>query len=823
MSEQAADIPRSGGSSGVDPDGPGTPRGRDLWQVPTLILSMGLLLGGLMTAVRSTPEPDHAGMLDAAQGLIDDRHYADAIEHLNEHVFPYVRRDQLPASLEARFHLLMARALYRAQEAQGLDEPENHENIVELYEAAEKAGGTLTPRDAEHRALALIALDRIDEAIEAVEAFPSGARGHRARVYRAAIAHDLTLGPEGDLDRASRLLSWFLADPETGQGERAWAVERQAMLMLDQGFHDDAISKLLREIQRLREAPPERLAGLFLLLARGYMETGAIDEAAEELARAESLLGDDDPRLARVHLSQGRIAERRGDPEGARELYRLVAESFSHTPERLPALLELGETEASLGRTGEALDAFRQLATDLDADRAHPRVTRSVVVASVLEQSRDLRQRDKLQAALRFAKLAESFNPGGEQPPEVVLAVARSHRALADRILADVPEGTDVWRRLSALDPSRREEARRHLIAAGAGFRLHADGVVLDDNEAYERSLWMAGDSFDLAGDLDETIATFQEYVAEFPDRPERAEARYRLGRTHQARGEHGLAAEYYRGLIDDRNNPEVKNVGLYADMSVVPLAQAYMLDDRPDNDAQAERLLRSVVEGEIVVQPDTPLMRDALVELGRLMMRREQFAPAIEQFETMLARFPDDAAAPVVRYRLAEAFRLDAARIGQRLQADLSASVRSRLETRRRERLERALGLYDRVVREIELVPPGRRSRLEDQVLRNAYFYRGSAAFDMGRYELAIQHYDTAFERYPDDPGSLVSLVQIVNAYIELGDMERARVANERAERFFRTLPDEVWGRPDLPMRRRDWERWLDSTSQLYSLGEES
>jgi tetratricopeptide (TPR) repeat protein len=99
---------------------------------------------------------------------------------------------------------------------------------------------------------------------------------------------------------------------------------------------------------------------------------------------------------------------------------------------------------------------------------------------------------------------------------------------------------------------------------------------------------------------------------------------------------------------------------------------------------------------------------------------------------------------------------------------------------------------------------------------LRNSYFYLGDCAFDLGEYETAIHHYDAARERYPKDPASLVAMIQIVNAYLEMGDAKRAETANNRAKAFYASLPESVWSDPDLPMDKDDWQRWLDAMSRL-------
>ncbi len=65
--------------------------------------------------------------------------------------------------------------------------------------------------------------------------------------------------------------------------------------------------------------------------------------------------------------------------------------------------------------------------------------------------------------------------------------------------------------------------------------------------------------------------------------------------------------------------------------------------------------------------------------------------------------------------------------------------------------------------------------------------------------------------------------MVQIVNAYLRIGDANRAATANEYARRFYASLPEAAWNDPNLPMTRRDWQRWLDATDELTRLREAS
>jgi tetratricopeptide (TPR) repeat protein len=99
---------------------------------------------------------------------------------------------------------------------------------------------------------------------------------------------------------------------------------------------------------------------------------------------------------------------------------------------------------------------------------------------------------------------------------------------------------------------------------------------------------------------------------------------------------------------------------------------------------------------------------------------------------------------------------------------------------------------------------------------LRNASFYLGDCAFDLADYETAIRQYDAAREKYPKDPASLVAMIQIVNAYVEQGDLKRARTANDRAKRFYESLPESAWTDPNLPIGQAEWQRWLDAMGRL-------
>jgi len=338
---------------------------------------------------------------------------------------------------------------------------------------------------------------------------------------------------------------------------------------------------------------------------------------------------------------------------------------------------------------------------------------------------------------------------------------------------------------------------------------------VLTDDLAFTDSLWMAGDSYDLAGETDKTIEIFSEYAGGLDDDPRLPQAVFRLAGAHQARGDFDVAETLYRGLIEEHPN------AAEAAGSHVRLAQTLAVDDDPENDGDARALLeRILTSGRLA--PDAVEYRDALVQLGRLHLRAGRHVAALETLAETVERYPEDPEITLLRFQLADAHRLSAAELGEQLEREsMPAGRRRDLETRRSGWLREALAHYEEVRATLDAKDQRRRTDFEDLLLRNAHFYRADVAFDLGEHEAAIRHYDAAAQRYARDPASLVAMVQIVNCYVELGRWQEARTANERARRRLRELPPEALDAPDLPMTRRHWERWLDAAAAIDALAE--
>lgn len=790
-----------------------------LWQLPVAVVASLMLVAGLFYAISTTPPPVYTPALDRAAELIDVEHYEDAIAELNQRVYPALSRNELPAPDARRYHLLLARAIYLGQRAMGIHDERNDLAVRDQYLAAERRFAVLTPRDNAFLADTYISLRMQEQALARAHQISETDRDLRDGVRRRVVESWLDL-PVPKVNDALDLLGEMLSDPGLSVANRVWALDRQAGIQIELGYYDEAVTRLLRAIPRLDGVDPTELARLHLRLADAYRRVGALAEAGRHTDRAAELLPIEDFLRSRVLYLRGQIAEMRDQLDAARDSYAEVIDRYAQSREYGPAMLGLGEVEALLGATPSSIDTFSRLVRDVnrgviksdDASTEH-------ITTTLVELASDQLAAGETEHALEYAGLADELYPVATAPPEVNEVLGRVHQSRGEQLLAEVsPDGAVSPFDSGSIDPSIQAEAQRHLLRAAAAYRAHAEQFVLSSIDRYADSLWAAGDLYDRAGDQPEAIAAFTLFAENLPSDPRQPEARYRLGRAYQAIGEYELAADRFRGLIADQRAGR-SEVGPLAGRSLVPLAQSLIYDNDSDNDEQAEEILQTVVGGG-VMGPDALQFREALIELGNLHYKRGEFARAVERFSEAVARGPTPAQAPRVEFLLADSNRQLADRIDDTLNREAMPDTRRlALETERDERRRRALDGFLKVRDELSSVDRRRLDPVQAIHLRNACFYLGDVAFDLGLIEEAIGYYDAARERYQQDPASLVALVQIVNAHIQQGDYDRARTANERAKRFFESLPDNVWDDPNLPMSRDDWERWLESSAKIYDL----
>lgn len=790
------------------------PRLRDAWQAPTLILATALLAAGLLTARVSAPEADVDGVLREAEALIDEKRYEEALEVLNGPVLEALDSPEATSAQRRRLHLLRGDAIYSAEVDSPARVPGNYESVVREYAEAERFLAELDPTRQVALATSLLEIGREQEALERIRSLPEE-RGEAKRSLLMRIVEGRLGERPLDHEATLALLTELGDEPGLTASQRQWIVAREAELQLASGYVEEALTHLLRSIQRLGGVEGRTGAELLLLLARGYYELGRFEDALRQTERALALVDEASALAGEATLLAGRIRQMQGDLEASRDLFTLVVSDFPGSEASLSGLLGLAEVNASMSNSDASLEAYEGLVERLGGGEKTREVTTEIVTESLIRQQRERFIREDFDTALAYARLARRLN-AEQTPAEVYEGMAQAHRRLAERLLGG-ESGAPGDEAPRDVDPVARAEARAHYAAAGERFLDHARAILLSDDEAFADSLWMAADSFDLASEPDRAIAAFSEFTEGRPEDPRQPAALLRLGQAHLALGDETAARTFFQQLIDQHpsSNEAVR--------AYVPLAQSHLLEAPEDASRrrEARRLLEAVVSGRLL-SPEAPEYRDALIELGRLHLDEGELGQAIRRLTEAIERYADETPMTGVKYSLADAHRRRAAEIAKTLTEAMPESERQERERRRRERLERARALYDDVRRELERIDERRLTALQRTRLRNALFYRADAAFDLRDYETAIRHYDAAAQRYADDPASLVAMIQIVNAYVAMEAWREAQTANERARQRLEQLPDSAFDQPALPLEPRHWERWFESTATLTARADE-
>jgi len=820
---------------------PESVRFRDVWQLPTLVASLGLLAIGLFMLMNSRPPNEYSEMLNNASESSNRGKYDTGLQILTE-LEPHL--GELAVLDQARYHQIRGDLFYSKQMVDGGDLQSNLETVVREYRSSEEMGLPLTPEQIFRMTDSLISLSRIQTALDYFAKLSSMDSDRRHRVLKRLIERNLTARKK-DYRRTYELLGQLTDEPDLSGDDRVWAEARMAELRMSQGFTDEAINGLLVAIQQLMADGINDLPELYVLLGRGYFEIGDNESARKHLNYAQDLLPAADSRRGQALLYLGKIGQAEDDWDGALSLFDLVVTDFPGTRSYLPALLGRAEVYARTGRHKAALDDFTLLITEAVRERGGGSVDESAnfpeQVSTVLMTLHDrARIQDQIDLALRYLKLASRLFDDDLQlmQDELLLRLAETNE-LAGQVTIDraieaaiakkqaeaaqlPPDSNDtilstnqpdtVRPESIRLDPATLQKARRHFVEAGRYYAQRAALLQVDDPEGTIASLDLAANSYDRGGDLQNAVASLKEFIRLTANDPRQVKGIFKLGRVYQGLGDMDGAIAQFKLLIQDHPNT------LEAHRSYVFLAQAHLQNEDHPDAAEAERLLLHVVNGDAGLTPEAPEYADALIELGTLYsMAKEAGLPlepavyypkAIQRLTEATERYPNHLRITEVYYRLGHAYGKSADVLAEELKRDMPETDRRGLQRLRESHLRNAMAAYRVAIDRFESIPMHKRTRVEEQDLKFAKLWRADAAYSLGQYPAAIPLYNEVVERYENDVAALMALVQIVNTYAEMGDFRAARAAQNRARRLLKEMPDKAFA--DGLLNREAWEQWL-------------
>jgi tetratricopeptide (TPR) repeat protein len=789
----------------------------NLWQVPSLLLSMTLIAAGIFVASSRSQPHDFDGALSEIEQLITLGELDAASNRIQDVIEPHL----LDASQfdQGRYHSAVADLLAARQETEGFDESSYDARIDEQYAEAISLGRELNPVQLERWANALVDLGRLDEArqrmeeLEALELASDGAvlvRDRRNRILRRIVASTVRRADQS-FDTAIELITRYRGDARLTAADHAWAAARLAELYIHEGFPQQAIDQLLVDIRRIEnraETLDETIsyAELDALLGRAYFDVGNNEYAEYHIDRAMQGLLAADPIRADGYLVLALISKARGELDTAFSHFDLIVRDFPTTRAFIPGLLGRAEIRSVLGEHGGSMLDYERLAGLIGSDDRRRDVSPIRVARSLCDRHDAALAMGRLDLALQYMNLAKPMYAQQPLPAEVLIRLASTHRQMAESLLAQEREAleSDGSPPDQPIDPATRHQANIHYKAAAEFFVQHARAMMErpDSDQAWGDSLWLAGDSYDLGGYPNLAIEHFQEYLGgRGPDDARRPMVTFRLAMAYLAEQQYEQAVEYFRKTGDEHpRSAEASRVH-------VPLSRALVKLGRPQ---EAIQTLQRVVAGNGVLEPAAPDYRDALIELGALYKDQNQYAQAIVHLTNAVHRYPDDPNRASTMYLLADSYRRSALEAENQIRTNTTLSPRElqALDQRRILHLSEAERTFNAVCDLLDAVPVHRMTQRQWQYARDAHLYRGDCAYALGRYMPAVEYYDSAARAFSSDYSSLVALIQIVNCYNAVSDDRRAHAAHQRARDRLGQLPDDAF-RNQL-MDRAAWERWL-------------
>jgi tetratricopeptide (TPR) repeat protein len=822
------------------------------WQIPVLLLGLGLLMIGVYFALPRYSVPDFQGVLDDVEVHL----LAGELE-LAEQKLDTMREDPLYAELTGDAEKAHAEQLYGdlffrqidKSVWQGITTPvgiANLQKIKQNYREAEKLGRDLPPPALRRFAQTLAALGEDEAALSVVDRMPVGMDPPRYRLVRDLIERRMLTDPDPASESLARLIARYERELADEPNKRArldgqiWVMALKADRMLRADDPDGVISLVIEGgLLRLGNAgaTERELAPIKVSLGEAYALKGDLENARLYLRTAQAHLPDGDPLNPRIMVAFGDITLAEGLSgafEQAYSHYRQAYESDKMGPSAIDALVGLGHTEANRdNRFPEAIKWFAEAVDRVQNEQLPSWDRRREELAHYLRDVHVERAfgRGEYRQALQ---LLEVYKPleAPDFSADTLLAFAAIHEKLGEQSLqlaADlVPDEEDPGK-----DPSLKarrihnQNAADDFERAGDYYRRQAAELTHTTTE-HGDALWNAAASYEKAQLWKEAAEVYADFLAT-SDQPERREeATFRIAQALLAEGQYESAVQRFRTIIED--SPQ----GEFAKRSFVPMAQSLAGMQRW---GEAEKLLRSATEDYPSIGPDSPYYYDALVALGKLFYNRGAEDPrfyaraievlgdeggAIERFEhSESKRYQRDM--PTLRYMLADSLRLSAGGLSEQAEQARTETERLAMLATRTERLADALMYYHMVITELEKWHPDSLTQLEQQYFRNAHFYMADCAFERGDFETAIGFYLNAVSRYQDHPVALVGWVQIMNARAELEQYEAARSAHARAVELFNQMPEGAFQRADSLMTRERWDDWLQWMTQLDLFNEDT
>jgi tetratricopeptide (TPR) repeat protein len=546
---------------------------------------------------------------------------------------------------------------------------------------------------------------------------------------------------------------------------------------------------------------------------RGELLQAALDEFLRT-ARSPAVSGPARRQAAFLSGLTLRVLQR---PEEAISTLSMVRQRNPLTAEAVAAGIEEAEMRAEAGSASDAVETARHVIDDLGDVRLYDErwLPLADLRTRLLGLGRLMQNQQAYPETIRLAAYLPPVFPGSD----AVRLEAETYRLW----------GESLEREAGAGNAQQRSETRRQadtkFLLAGDRYRQLARLEVR--SPTYPSILWDASEAYRKSHQLDQATELLVEYIAH-EERAKRPRALLALGQNYLN------AAKWNEAL-----SPLQRCLSEFPEHPIcyeVRLVMAKALAEMEQLESATEHLLSNLYDGNL--QPDSPLWRESLFELGSIIYRRgdqltlgadlaadeelqarlarigdshAELLRAIDRLSEAVERFGSEPRAFEARYAVGRAYTA-AAWYPQQLLASGQVTIeasRRQLALQRRQLLGQALDAYRELKRAIGEVQE--RAKLSDtaqSLLRNCYFAEADTLFELEVFEDAIQAYRAVGNRFVNEPEALEALVQIAECYRKLGQADQARRTLIQAEQMLSRIPADQNSRFPV-VTRTDREGW--------------
>ena len=280
-------------------------------------------------------------------------------------------------------------------------------------------------------------------------------------------------------------------------------------------------------------------------------------------------------------------------------------------------------------------------------------------------------------------------------------------------------------------------------------------------------------------------------------------EALLELGRQWEVMGQWDKAIKTLQDLVMRAGNSLAGFEGHYR------LGNAFTRKG-PDFYDQAEEAYRKLTENSAKIEPESIWYRNSLMQLGRLLFRREDYDRAIMTLSEYIQRYPGTTDARSAACLLALSVRSQGlAALAKSARAVRSVDKEAFTEIHR-QKLSSAVGQFERLKKIYEQMPQDRMTALGEQEYRDILFGLADSLYELDRFEEAVKIYNVIVYRFQLDPSAMAAYVKLVTIYESMGHKDKSKAVFERAGWTLEKIPESKFAARLGEPSKQYWENWI-------------